>query len=45
LKKLQFQENEAKPWSEEAKQAFCQMLKKHTELEGVKFKSAGKVGG
>ncbi len=21
------------------------MLKKHTELEGVKFKSAGKVGG
>jgi hypothetical protein len=40
LKKLTFQEDETKPWGDEAKHAFCKMLKKHTELEGVKFKSA-----
>ena len=44
LKKLTFQEDETKPWGEEAKHAFCQMLKKHTELEAVKFKSAKRPG-
>jgi len=32
--------DEAKPWGGQAKHEFCAMLKKYTELEGVKFKSA-----
>ncbi|TNV84357.1 hypothetical protein FGO68_gene9394 [Halteria grandinella] len=39
LLRLEFSENEAKPWTKEAKQAFSQMLKGHTELQSVIFKS------
>ena len=45
IKKLAFQEDERKPWGDEAKHAFCLMLKKHTELERVKFKSAESADG
>lgn len=45
LKKLTFQEDETKPWGDEAKHAFCKMLKKHTELEAVKIKCAKRPDG
>jgi hypothetical protein len=40
LSKIEFQEDPAKRWTEGAKQAFTLMLKSHTELQTVRFKSA-----
>ena len=45
LSNIEFQEDPAKRWTEGAKQAFTLMLKSHTELQTVRFKSAKKGEG